>query len=401
MMFQKKLLSKLLALSMFLSVLAAAASAAPVDKISIRKGLVEITTVPSSGNVCFGIRKTGKHYIPMVDTVSYGDTTGLYVYIDDKEYPVVRNENVSFSFSTGYDLLKAEYVVAGTVSIAVEYMLKKAYRGSGYNMLDVNISVENISDEPHFISLKYVFDTVLGESAKRHFSTEMQKKVLGEYLVDPENGDRWVISSDGESAVEFVLRGDSFRNADYAVLAARDIVASLPPDSGIKKGRGFSNVLVYNNSACGIYWKSKRQAASAVRKCGFSIAYSDTDFLVDESPRFVNNGAEIIRPVVPQQDVPDRSPVSEKDVILAAPDDAAQKERTAVNGPLPDVSADAAVPDSGYVPGNPEFDRAYAIKLINRINSLKHEDARSNVAEIRRLQKQVDEILNVLKGGQQ
>ena len=399
-MFQKILPAKLLALAMFLSVLVTAASAAPADKLSIKKGLVEIATVPSSGNVYFGIRKGGKHYIPMVDTVSYGDTTGLYVYIDDKEYPVVRNENVSFSFSTGYDLLKAEYVVAGTVSIAVEYMLKKAYRGSGYNMLDVSILVENISDEPHLISLKYVFDTVLGESAKRHFSTEMEKKVLGEYLVDPENGDRWIISSNGESAVEFVLRGDSFRNADYAVLAARDIVASLPPDSGIKKGRGFSNVLVYNNSACGLYWKAKRQASAAARKCGFSIAYSDTDFLVDESPRFVNGGAEIIRPAVLQQ-VSDRNPVSEKDVILASPDDVTQKEGTTVNDALPDASSADALPDSGYVPGNPDFDRAYAIKLINRINALKHEDPRSNIAEIRRLQKQVDEILNVLKGGQQ
>ena len=121
-------------------------------------------------------------------------------------------------------------------------------------LVKVDITLTNTSDKPEHVSLKGVFDTILGESTGVHFSTAQLPRVNTELSLTNMEYDRWIRSSNGDQTIQFVFDGGDVSKTKLIALANKDILTGNSWEPNIKNGRSFNSVFSYNNSALLVLW---------------------------------------------------------------------------------------------------------------------------------------------------
>jgi len=206
--------------------------------------------------------------------------------------------------------------------------------------------------------------------------------------------DPWIISSDGQNAVEFVLYGKGVTPPKKAVMANKDLIDLATPITLFNPGNTFNSILSYNDSALALFWDPVEIAKDSSVSFSYIINLSDSDF--QNSGRTIFEEVES-EPEEVEEKEDDKEPVPEvKDKALHV-DQALPGETKAPEATAP-IKEEFNTAIEGVDPSKLNMD--YVQQLINHINSLEQGDPSLNKMKIQQLQTEVDEVLKVLRSRQ-
>ena len=333
-------------------------------KLSIKNGNVKIEMNGEDGTFClYAVNESGKS-IPVLATRDAKSASFFSLLIDKTEYPLLNSYRVKTEARrTPYGAQMA-YTVAGTMQVVVDFSFAPSIISSDFvDMLRVTVYTINIGIETHELSIKALFDTVLGESSGVHFSTAAEEKINVSRQYETMARDKWVTSSDGSTSIQFLLCGNGISIPRYVTLANKDLLsASWVP--AIVYGQGFHTVYSNNNSALGINYSSFSLSALKSDIKTFFIALA-TDKAEPKGQIFLAS-------------------LETGETSLPIYNTNENDEQTAIVPSLPES-------DRGFVQSesvDPDF--LYAQMLVERVKTL---DEEADAEELHRLNKELDEVL--------
>lgn len=338
--------------------------------VALQDGVVRMETVRESGAVLFYV-VNGKKAYPAVKTSEYGQSNYLSIFFGAKEYRLNKFGHCSYSYDVSSNSITETMLVKDVAEVVAVYQLEKySPKDKDTNCVRVKITVKNLSQKKSALALKAVYNLCLGENRQAHYSTAANKSIGSEYLMIPSKEDAWVISSDGQNAVEFVLYGKGVTPPKKAVMANKDVIDLATPITLFNPGNTFHSILSYNDSALALFWDPVEIDKDASVSYSYAINFSDSDFQ--------NSGKEVLEDA---QKKP--ADVEEKPAAENLP---------AAQGKQPVAVSEGSVDPS-------KLNTEYVQQLINHINSLEQGDPSLNTLKIQQLQTELDEILKVLRSG--
>ena len=231
--------------------------------------------------------------------------------------------------------------------------------------LNIRHTVKNLSDNKTSMALKAVYNLCLGENRKAHFSTAVNREVSSEYCFEPSKEECWIISSDGQNAVELELYGKGITAPKRVAAANKDVIYLSTLVTPFTPGNSFDSIMSYNDSALALFWEPVSLGAGESKSYSYKMNFSVNDFQ--------NSGREIAKVQVDQNGQPLDS----------------SSENVEIDGDRIETTVDSVDPS--------KLNMEYVQQLINHINSLEQSDPSLNRLKIQQLQTEVDEVLQVLR----
>lgn len=301
------------------------------------------------------------------------------------------------------------YVVPGKVQVEVDFICFASDPNYDEDMVKVLCSVKNLSKKKDKFGLKLVLDTILGEKNKTHFYTNENLPVINEKIYRNDNDLKWVVSKNDENSLQILVDGADISPLDYVALANYNTLNSSTWEPNMLTVRTFDNVLSYNNSALGLFWKDFSLNPQESQTFVFYMAVAtdhenaNGQFFLDNVNKKVKpkakSTAKKVEPVLPpvlddevssKNDEPLKSENEVKEVnkvmdleMVEIPVKKTPEFRN-VKFDVDSVSAEQLQPE-------------YIQNLLNRIDSLEEEDPSLNREELLQLNAELNVILEILR----
>ena len=341
---------------------------------------------------------------------TYDECTSSFfsLLIGTKEYKLSDKTGISVaarSTENGGQLL---YSVQKLANVIVDFTCIKSDPQKPEDIVQVTVSVQNITKRLEAYGIKAVLDTVLGERFSAHF---YDKEKLINYELQVKNFDdlKSISSKNSKAAMEVLFACADASLPEVFSLANKDVF-TLPgwiPSCG--DGKPFDSVFSYNNSAVGLNWSSVKVNPEESFSVKFYIALS-TDGRPSPGEEFVKlyekkqeelkeaerleqeskadddvqskNGAE-------NNNVYKNIVSSESESVKKVPNPSVQSEKKTQNSSLPEEKSLKPVSKS-------QLDPVYIQKLIDKIEKL---DPNSTLerSEFLLLNDELDSIIEALE----
>ena len=341
---------------------------------------------------------------------TYDECTSSFfsLLIGTKEYKLSDKTGISVaarSTENGGQLL---YSVQKLANVIVDFSCIKSEVQKAEDIVQVTVSVQNITKRLEAYGIKAVLDTVLGERFSAHF---YDKEKLINYELQVKNFDdlKSISSRNSKAAMEVLFACADASLPEVFSLANKDVFTLsgwIPPCGD---GKPFDSVFSYNNSAVGLNWSSVKVNPEESFSVKFYIALS-TDGRPSPGEEFVKlyekkqeelkeaerleqeskadddiqskNGAE-------NNNVYKNIVSSESESVKKVPKPSAQPEKKTQNSSLPEEKSLKPVSKS-------QLDPVYIQKLIDKIEKL---DPNSTLerSEFLLLNDELDSIIEALE----
>lgn len=341
---------------------------------------------------------------------TYDECTSSFfsLLIGTKEYKLSDKTGISVaarSTENGGQLL---YSVQKLANVIVDFTCIKSEAQKAEDIVQVTVSVQNITKRLEAYGIKAVLDTVLGERFSAHF---YDKEKLINYELQVKNFDdlKSISSRNSKAAMEVLFACADASLPEVFSLANKDVFTLsgwIPPCGD---GKPFDSVFSYNNSAVGLNWSSVKVNPEESFSVKFYIALS-TDGRPSPGEEFVKlyekkqeelkeaerlekeskaeetiqskNGAE-------NNNVYKNIVSSESESVKKVPKPSAQPEKKTQNSSLPEEKSLKPVSKS-------QLDPVYIQKLIDKIEKL---DPNSTLerSEFLLLNDELDSIIEALE----
>lgn len=344
------------------------------NDVAVQKGLVRMETVGASGAVLLYV-VNGKKIYPAVETSGYGESNYISLYDGSREYRLNKKEGCEYHFEVEENSISEFFKIPGLAELKAVYEISKMDPEDEIeNSITVKYTLKNISGQKKPLTLKAVYNTRLGENRRAHYSTALKSDIGSEYVARPSAEESWIISSDSENAIEFIIHGQGVTPPKRAVLANKDALERAAPDAVFNPGNSFDSLLSYNNSSLGLFWNPVELSEENAAVYSYKINFSVSDFQ--------NSGKLRAEPPKKQEAEPEAAAKEEEPKT-----EDAKKEEPAQGQLAAEVE---------YVDPS-KLNAEYVQQLINHINSLEQSDPSLNRLKIQQLQTEVDEVLQVLR----
>lgn len=248
-------------------------SAFSQKKTSKTIGNVEFSFNGKFGTYNLSVLDGKANPVSVMETYDEGVSSFFSLLIGNNEYKLCDKTGISVAARTtefGGQLL---YVVQKMASVVVDFTAIKSDSKNDEDVVQVEISVENLTKRTNSYALKTVLDTVLGEKYSQHFFSNGQ---IMNQSVQLKNFDfvKSVISKNQNASMEIIFSGADCTEPEIFSLANKDVfnLSGWVPNSGNNKP--FDSVFSYNNSAACIIWPAVRIPSGESRTFKFYIALS-------------------------------------------------------------------------------------------------------------------------------
>lgn len=312
----------------------------------------------------------GEKAKPLLAYSDLCETTGFILKVDETVYRLNKDKRVSRELRHLQDGAQLVYTTDSNVRFVLDFSFASSKPEYAADLVKISTYVINLSQTPHEVGLKGIFDTSCGEVSSVHFTTEAGSKIRNECAFSGEemHRERTVVSSDGMVSFQFVLDGVMVSPVESVSFANVDEMYRMNWDSMLRKGRGFTNNRSYDNSAIMVKWPSFNAIVDAKTENTFYIAVASNG----EAPRglyYVDNIklAESVAPVQPEETEQKGNRDKRTDVDFIIP-------------PIKDY----------------QLDPGYIQDLIDRIDALQSTD-QVDQKTISRLNAELDAILEKLR----
>lgn len=341
---------------------------------------------------------------------TYDECTSSFfsLLIGTKEYKLSDKTGISVaarSTENGGQLL---YSVQKLANVIVDFTCIKSEPQKAEDIVQVTVSVQNITKRLEAYGIKAVLDTVLGERFSAHF---YDKEKLINYELQVKNFDdlKSISSKNSKAAMEVLFACADASLPEVFSLANKDVF-TLPgwiPSCG--DGKPFDSVFSYNNSAVGLNWSSVKVNPEESFSVKFYIALS-TDGRPSPGEEFVklyekkqeelkeaerleqeSKSEEAIQSKINAENnnVYKNIISSESESVKKEPKPSVQMEKKTQNSSLPEEKSLKPVSKS-------QLDPVYIQKLIDKIEKL---DPNSTLerSEFLLLNDELDSIIEALE----
>ena len=341
---------------------------------------------------------------------TYDECTSSFfsLLIGTKEYKLSDKTGISVaarSTENGGQLL---YSVQKLANVIVDFTCIKSEPQKAEDIVQVTVSVQNITKRLEAYGIKAVLDTVLGERFSAHF---YDKEKLINYELQVKNFDdlKSISSRNSKAAMEVLFACADASLPEVFSLANKDVF-TLPgwiPSCG--DGKPFDSVFSYNNSAVGLNWSPVKVNPEESFSVKFYIALS-TDGRPSPGEEFVKlyekkqeelkEAERLEKESKADDDVQSKNGAennnvyknivsSESESVKKVPKPSAQPEKKTQNSSLPEEKSLKPVSKS-------QLDPVYIQKLIDKIEKL---DPNSTLerSEFLLLNDELDSIIEALE----
>lgn len=341
---------------------------------------------------------------------TYDECTSSFfsLLIGTKEYKLSDKTGISVaarSTENGGQLL---YSVQKLANVIVDFTCIKSDPQKPEDIVQVTVSVQNITKRLEAYGIKAVLDTVLGERFSAHF---YDKEKLINYELQIKNFDdlKSISSRNSKAAMEVLFACADASLPEVFSLANKDVF-TLPgwiPSCG--DGKPFDSVFSYNNSAVGLNWSSVKVNPEESFSVKFYIALS-TDGRPSPGEEFVKlyekkqeelkEAERLEQESKANDDIQSKSNAennnvyknivsSESESVKKEPKPSVQMEKKTQNSSLPEEKSLKPVSKS-------QLDPVYIQKLIDKIEKL---DPNSTLerSEFLLLNDELDSIIEALE----
>ncbi|MBQ0163497.1 MAG: hypothetical protein KBS84_10135 [Treponema sp.] len=371
------------------------------DKVTVKSGIVAIEYVPYNGGIFMYAEGINKKYVPLIDTIDYAASSFIGIAVDKTYYNLRNSGGVKYSYSIENNSLVVTYKIKNQVEVNITYSISKK------DVITVKYAVKNIDGVKHAISLKAIYDTVLGEGKGGAYVTAAKNAISTEYIISDFAKHKYITSTDGKLAIRFLFDDVYQKYAYKTVIAAKPFFDSSVFEGRFVEGRSFNTVLSYNNSCVGCFFKTLKLNAGDEKVVEQKIQVLRNEFAVPETDddddfEEVTNGDEEYyskTEIKPASDL-----INEKHDF----GDSAVKDENAFakndftdEMPKAEKTDKSAVIDFDNVSSNDKSAREYtkkdALDLIEKINALDDDGANTSQEEVLRLQIELERVLKSLK----
>ena len=255
-----------------------------VSSSSLADGLLKLELYKNPGT--FNIYCTPKDGFKssLLTTYDFFASSGFLLKVDEKVYNLVDSKRVKKELRAlvgGGEQLA--YKVGKEALFVVDFSLIKSSADSLSDIVKIRLYTINLDTVPHLFDVKGIFDTVCGEGSSVHFMTEKRTKIRYETQFSglQMKSERTVISSNGATSFQFVLDGNTVTPIEAVTFANIDELHRMDWYSGLRRGRGFSNIRGYDDSGLMLDWNEFRLQPYQKNEITFYVAVAGSV----ESPR--------------------------------------------------------------------------------------------------------------------
>ena len=218
---------------------------------------------------------------------TYDECTSSFfsLLIGTKEYKLSDKTGISVaarSTENGGQLL---YSVQKLANVIVDFTCIKSDPQKLEDIVQVTVSVQNITKRLEAYGIKAVLDTVLGEKFSAHFY-DKEKLINQELQVKNFDDLKSISSKNSKAAMEVLFACADATLPEVFSLANKDVFTLTGWIPSCGDGKPFDSVFSYNNSAVGLNWPSVKVNPEESFSVKFYIALS-TDGRPSPSEEFV------------------------------------------------------------------------------------------------------------------
>lgn len=311
--------------------------------------------------------------VALCSTRDLFDSTEFLVKVDGIVFHMVKSNSVKKELRRLDSGAQLVYTFADGFRFVIDFSLIASRSSQPEDIVQISLYSINENSFIRSVDVKGIFDTICGELSSVHFSTAHGTKIRNEnrFSASELESERAVISSNGCVSYQFVLNGQNVSPLESVTFANINELYKMDWNSGYRKGRGFSNIRGYDDSAVMLDWDAFFLEPGEKKDLVFYIAAA-----ADESPRGLAyvDGSSFAEPNI--KEIP---AVEEKPKLAEKKTD----KRTDVEFILP--------PIRDY-----QLDPAYIQDLIDRIDALQSSENVDH-KKISQLNAELDAILEKLR----
>ena len=225
------------------------------SSFSVSEGKLKLSVKQGTGSFCiYALNEKGSE-IPLLSAYDSFSSNHFGVRIGKHEYNLNRESGVVCqSRRTPYGA-QLSYTIKKQGIVVVDFTFMPSDSSSTVaDVLRVSAYLVNLGKKKQTFSFKGMFDTVLGEPSGNHFMTATNDHIGKELQFDSMDEEKWICSSNGETSVQFLLKGKGITPTHEVTLSNKDTLSKNSWVPSVKNSRSFNSVLSYNNSAICVNW---------------------------------------------------------------------------------------------------------------------------------------------------
>jgi len=247
--------------------------------VELDAGDLKLKVFEKTGSFClYQLSTNGKdNYVPLFEDMAYGTTNKFSVNLNGKIYRLER------TLGKPLNVEKIDNEIIMNFNIKNKLFVTQRFRfvpdKSGYTMgplLKIETTLENTQSKDAYVALRAIFDTSLGEKAKKPpLATDLRNNITAETSFYPRiDKDSMMISSNKEVACMFFFRNgvdmpDQVYVANWEKMHPRKW---LPK---VVRGRSFNSKYLHDDSACLFIWSGKKLKPTEAMNITTAIGYHD------------------------------------------------------------------------------------------------------------------------------
>jgi hypothetical protein len=227
-----------------------------LSALEIKEGRVKLVLTEDTGRFSLYYLSDVKKntYVPLIFD-SDPRTSVITALVDNRDYRLgedlnFRNVIVKSDSGAGFRFSSP------TIAINEIFTFIRSSGEDLANGVRISIDVENLSDKPQKLGLRFLTDTYLGEKSGKHFSTDVRKSITNELALTRLDTDSYLVSPGGQGvSFQWMIGGSGITRPDLVVFANWKRLIDSAWTYTVNPGRDFS-LLPYsiNDSAAAFYF---------------------------------------------------------------------------------------------------------------------------------------------------
>lgn len=375
----------------------------------LRKGNIFLEYIDLTSSVLIYYENSRGAKTPVIDTVDYGNSSFIGIAVDNRYYNLKTSGGINYSFALEGDSLTVSYAIGKKIMVDVIYTIQDD------NVLSIEYVVKNSDSKEHVVSLKSIFDTILGEGKGGIYSTVIKPDINSEYVISDLLKHKYLTSTNRDIGMSFVL-DDELSNDVYKIaIAAKPFFNSDIFEGRFTEGRSFNTVLSYNNSCVGFYFKASKIKAVSQKSFVQKIKFISNDFMKFEnvaSPEVSASESQkteeaYYKQMIEQDEIPFapeviEETISEKQNVEEIPSVAEKKSsetkpetKSEHDNTESDLKTEQIKTESAS--SQKKVDKEYARELIQKIQALNADGKGVSKTEVLKLQLELEKVMKQLK----
>lgn len=357
-------------------------------------GNIRLKSKKNNGTFNILVLNDSRKAIPVLSTANEYNSTSAFLKVGKRIIKLNQDSYIKTYSRKKNDGMQIAYVIEDTATVIIDFTcFSSDPENKDLDTVKITTAIKNTSKKRETFELKYILDTVLGETDRHHFYGPNAEPIKNEQIFNEMDEYKWFVSKNANASVVFNFEGlDAQKPAIIALSNYNSLNStSWRPETSVS--RAFGTVLSYNNSAVGVLWKPQKLSKDEY--------FTQTYYLT-----LSTDGTQIVDNPLIKQDSKDDDNTKKSSTIKKDDKSTKNSQNTVntkeqisskdVNSLQEEVKNQKEQKNSEQNKKQKKYSDKYIKELLQKINSLKDSDNVSS-EELIRLNLELDQIMEEMR----